>query len=703
MRRRLGNLCVAAALVLLAFAVPTVPAGAQTPAAPTTDRTVVSAAPEYFTDAWADPFDLANNEDWDPTPGRRAVGVAAAVGGGRIDYTTTSGFGRLYFVDVEPTEMNALGHRQATFRSVQSGQYRRLAIRAWTDRNIVAYVVWNHCSDGNSNPVFCQGTKAVNLRAGWHLYDLDMTGANDRDSFTDPGLPTSVAGSPWAAAPVVQLSLQPSVSGTAGVHGFIEDVRIYEPGIAMVNVATTRTGTQELWYDTDTNVSNNGTSTDEGEGAGVIRTLGQGTTAVDMGALQPTIVRLMTRTGGQFSAQSAAFGVDGPPRPVVVDPDMAGAGDWFSEVRGNAMDFNDPFDVFAMFDGATSIRNASVGIGGGLLQAGSAGRYDDPQVFLTDAWWNGPTIDATEWHRLSWRIQYAGSWGTNPSPGEGLDMRFCWQGLAGQASCSKDVFPALGPVTYGVDLRTFPPNAIEPGGYSGIGWGGGASPRVQLLRLDPHEDPGYRTWYLDDVRLAHDDRMPYGGSFNIRFRDDNWESGTTAQVFIDGDPGPGLGQLVASGVSVKAGENSVPWNGAGFGPGVYNVNIVLTDPKGAARLGQSTGLLDLPAPERWAPNGTLDSVAVSGRTLVLGGWVADPDAPRSPTSVHVYVDSAGYDLGLASSPRGDVAAALAEYGPSHGYYVSVPASAGTHTVCSYGINIGYGYNNQLGCRTVVVK
>ena len=379
MRRRLGNLCVAAALVLLAFAVPTVPAGAQTPAAPTTDRTVVSAAPEYFTDAWADPFDLANNEDWDPTPGRRAVGVAAAVGGGRIDYTTTSGFGRLYFVDAEPTEMNALGHRQATFRSVQSGQYRRLAIRAWTDRNIVAYVVWNHCSDGNSNPVFCQGTKAVNLRAGWHLYDLDMTGANDRDSFTDPGLPTSVAGSPWAAAPVVQLSLQPSVSGTVGVHGFIEDVRIYEPGIAMVNVATTRTGTQELWYDTDTNVSNNGTSTDEGEGAGVIRTLGQGTTTVDMGALQPTIVRLMTRTGGQFSAQSAAFGVDGPPRPVVVDPDMAGAGDWFSEVRGNAMDFNDPFDVFAMFDGATSIRNASVGIGGGLLQAGSAGRTTTPR------------------------------------------------------------------------------------------------------------------------------------------------------------------------------------------------------------------------------------------------------------------------------------------------------------------------------------
>ena len=194
------------------------------------------------------------------------MGVAAAVAR-RVDYTTTYGFGRLYFVDAEPTEMNALGHRQATFRPVDPSTAGS-PFRAWTDRNIVAYVVWNHCSDGNSNPVFCQGTKAVNLRAGWHLYDLDMTGANDRDSFTDPGLPTSVAGSPWAAAPVVQLSLQPSVSGMAGVHGFIEDVRIYEPGIAMVNVATTRTGTQELWYDTDTNVSNNGTSTDEGEGAG---------------------------------------------------------------------------------------------------------------------------------------------------------------------------------------------------------------------------------------------------------------------------------------------------------------------------------------------------------------------------------------------------------------------------------------------------
>jgi hypothetical protein len=56
---------------------------------------------------------------------------------------------------------------------------------------------------------------------------------------------------------------------------------------------------------------------------------------------------------------------------------------------------------------------------------------------------------------------------------------------------------------------------------------------------------------------------------------------------------------------------------------------------------------------------------------------------------------------VADGSRPDVAAAYPGYGELHGFNaMSVPVQAGANLVCAYGINIGQGYNQSLGCRTV---
>jgi hypothetical protein len=698
---------VLAAAALVAFAAwsaaPPSDVDAQTrAAAPVPSQPGIHAAPEYFTDVWSDQLDFNSAEDFDTTPNRRARGVAASVANGVLEYTNTAPSGRLYFVFAEPNEVGAVGHRSSWTRPLDPNVYRRVAFRAWTDRDIVAVLVWNHCVEGGGPA--CEGYKTVQMRAGWHHYDLDMSGYDDWDSYRDGSRPTSVWGAPWTGGPIHHLGFQPSITGTTGVRGVFDHVRAFQPGTSLVQVTSTRGAGQELWYDADADPSNNGTSRNQEPSAGVLRPIPSGTTTVDMGSLPSGWYRLETsQSGTNLSNPSATFTVDAAPRPVVLDPDITGSGDWHAEVAGNPLDFSDPGDVFTVVDGLPSVRNATPGLWDGWLHATSAGRFDDPQVFLSDARWKGPLIDATEWHRVSWRIAYDGGWGTNAVPGEGLDLRLCWQQLSGQPSCSKDVFPATRATTYAVALRTLFPGAVEHAGYSGLGWGGPASQLVHMFRLDPHEDPGSRSWHLDGVRLAHDDRVPAGGGFPIRFRDDHWEPGTIADVYIDGDLGPDLGRKIADRIAVGPGENVVWWDGAGFAPGIYGVHVVMRDPRGSVRLGSATGPLDLPHPARWAPVGSLDAVAVNRGSVTVGGWVVDPDHVRGVTSVHVYVDGVGHDGGLALGGRADLAAVRSDYGAFHGFSVTVPAAPGARDVCVYGINFGHGVNSLIGCRGVVVK
>jgi hypothetical protein len=88
-------------------------------------------------------------------------------------------------------------------------------------------------------------------------------------------------------------------------------------------------------------------------------------------------------------------------------------------------------------------------------------------------------------------------------------------------------------------------------------------------------------------------------------------------------------------------------------------------------------------------------------TATVAGWSIDPDT-ASADQVAVYVDGVGLGWFNAALDRPDLAGPFPGYGTGHGYAVSFPATGGTHTVCTYGINISHGSNSTLGCRTFTV-
>src|SRR6185312_4631494 len=106
----------------------------------------------------------------------------------------------------------------------------------------------------------------------------------------------------------------------------------------------------------------------------------------------------------------------------------------------------------------------------------------------------------------------------------------------------------------------------------------------------------------------------------------------------------------------------------------------------------------------WVPGGSpigqFASAVASPGAVQVSGWVIDPDVVN-PATFHVYVDSLSYGF-VASDEVPMLATAQPGYGTDHGFSVSVPASAGAHSVCVYGINVGYGANTLIGCSQVTV-
>jgi N-acetylmuramoyl-L-alanine amidase len=104
------------------------------------------------------------------------------------------------------------------------------------------------------------------------------------------------------------------------------------------------------------------------------------------------------------------------------------------------------------------------------------------------------------------------------------------------------------------------------------------------------------------------------------------------------------------------------------------------------------------------PVGELTSASVVKRSVTLGGWSVDPNAPTSPTSVHLYVDGQG----VAATVAGAVTSAMSRYAvfgvdSRHGFTYTLPLRAGIHRICAYGINVGAGGSTLLGCRSVTVE
>lgn len=103
-----------------------------------------------------------------------------------------------------------------------------------------------------------------------------------------------------------------------------------------------------------------------------------------------------------------------------------------------------------------------------------------------------------------------------------------------------------------------------------------------------------------------------------------------------------------------------------------------------------------------SPFGRLDAASGGAGSIALRGWVIDPDT-NGPVTVHVYVDGRITAALTADQPRPDLTVPFPTFGPNHGFSGTLTGlSGGSHTVCTYGINVGAGGNTTLGCASVLV-
>ena len=101
-----------------------------------------------------------------------------------------------------------------------------------------------------------------------------------------------------------------------------------------------------------------------------------------------------------------------------------------------------------------------------------------------------------------------------------------------------------------------------------------------------------------------------------------------------------------------------------------------------------------------SPFGALDAAtAVNTRLVHVRGWTIDANT-SAPITVHLYVDGVKVTETTADIDRPDVAAAFPGWGSKHGFELDLPAPAGLHQVCAWGINVGKGVNSMLGCQQV---
>ena len=104
-----------------------------------------------------------------------------------------------------------------------------------------------------------------------------------------------------------------------------------------------------------------------------------------------------------------------------------------------------------------------------------------------------------------------------------------------------------------------------------------------------------------------------------------------------------------------------------------------------------------------SPLGYLEPVARTGDQLRVRGWAYDPDSPTTRLSVRISIDGGTARTVLAGVARPDVARAYPQAGQYHGYELLYALPEGVHTFCVTAVNLSYGSDSSLGCRSGTLR
>ena len=517
--------------------------------------TAVAESADYASDVLSDPWDFSNAAD---------VAGPNGIAGGLLTYAPSA--------RVQPTLVNSIASSQAWGRDgriypVDADRYTRLSLRLWSSDRSSGGVSWARCSWADTS---CRGFYAFMMVPGWNTYDLVLQSS---------GL--SSAPAPWSGN-IIGLRL----TGAGGPTVKVDWARLHDTAAPEVVVPWTDPSPGReavVYWDADNDRSNN-TVDQPGWGiAALVRpTSSSNSTTVPLGAYPPGAYRFYVVAGGDESATSDPVTVQARPRPVVSSPSAAQGADYATTVR------KDPWDMAQKTD--YTLTNArSLGANGQWFAAENTN--NDPRVGLPVP----SGFAGSVYHRAQIHVALLGAYGLANAPGGGCVGRLMWTTASGgvtkwQTTDDLVLYPGWNSVN--LDLATAPSNAIvDPAlGANRIGWAGQT---ITGVRFDPNEDPGKRQWYLDDLKISTDPSSSRG-QFPVQFADTAGVPGTTARVEAVDAANHVL--VVASGVAVQPGTNTVSWRPAHSVPvGTYRMRVILSNAAGSVTRWASAPLRMIPA------------------------------------------------------------------------------------------------------------
>jgi len=608
MLRRTRLIATCGALVLAATALEAVPAGAAV--GPTVDRGSVTSPLEFFTQDFGNARDMSDPADFIADQGLTHLGGTSSMGPTDV---RIEGASQIFIMRSVNSRVPQASLFDPVVRPLNADLYRRISFRMHSSSAAAGALVFEACS----GPSCREGTRYFNIVAGWKTYDILMN-ATDPLEESVPGA-GSWTGAAWGGR-INLLHMIPAFNSPAKPILTIDDLRITtntEPlTIATGPGATGRT----LW------MTSGGIDS-------LIDTVGSRTAAVVPGSLiRPgEAAQFFTREAGSSSAKSAAVSMDPTTRPTPRVTSLVGAAglDWSTEVLGDPWDMESATDV-------PRLRNATASFSDGQMHATTAGPIPNDPSFSLNL--GGRLVDTTLYRRMAITLRYDGPWSLEDAPGGGMMVRVMWhlQGTGvDRYQVSDDLVVGTGERTYIVELKTTPAWWIlDPAGNPDpVGWGTAGAPWIDEIRIDPHEDPGIRSWHVSDVKLLRDHAA--SPNIPIRFEDRTWRSGTVADITLDSDRNPDNGDAgrIASGVSVQPGENTLNWDSAGSDPGSYYVRVVMTSPTGARSMVTSDAPLAIGQASTSVVPGADPGAAQRASWLRLFAFLAFVCAPR-PTRVN---------------------------------------------------------------------
>ncbi len=304
------------------------------------------------------------------------------------------------------------------------------------------------------------------------------------------------------------------------------------------------------------------------------------------------------------------------PQPSISTPSNLGGADYATTVRGRPWNLQSPGDVGLV--GIGNVTYSAAGVRGQNIVTPSIPRGNDPHLDLPV-----PTpINGSIYNQMAISVCYDGEFSLRGTPGGGMNGRVIWK-IAGESfpRNSQDFVVFPGCQVIDLDLSG-PASVVEddtdvslPGGQRGF-----AGQSIVGLRFDPDEDPGPRYFTVSSIRLTSAVVAPSGLSIN--FTDNNYQSATTADMWLDATGSGTDLKPIATAKTVTRGVNTLAWLGRDTSnavvSGSYYLRLRLTNKTGSTTLYAPNKITVGPPPG--APGPVSGVQATAGRGTVNVSW-----------------------------------------------------------------------------------